>query len=103
MRGEGGDDEATESAIELVGRCAEELGVGADDVFVSGFAVLDVTVLPIGKAVRIGHLRFAEAHSFGECADGALAALGERSGVKVLNCVRVGATVTGAHDDAFVT
>ena len=37
MYGEGGDDEATESAIELVGRCAEELGVGAEDVFVSVF------------------------------------------------------------------
>ena len=58
MRRKGGDDEATESAIELVGRCAEELGVGAGDMLVSGFAVLDVTVLPIGKAVRIGHLRF---------------------------------------------
>ena len=45
-------------------------------MFVSGFAVLDVTVLPIGKAVGIGHLRFAEAHGFGECADGTFAALG---------------------------
>ena len=101
MCGERGDDEATESAIELVGRCAEELGVGADDVFVSGFAVLDVTVLPIGKAVRIGHLRFAEAHSFGECADGAFAAFGKRSGVRVLDSISVRAAVAGAHNDAF--
>lgn len=103
MSGERGNDEAAEGAIELVGGCAEELGVGADDVFVRGFAVLDVTVLPIGKAVRIGHLRFAEAHSFGECADGAFATLGERSGIWVLDCISVRATVTGAHDDAFVT
>ena len=99
----GGDDEAAESAIELVGCCAEELGVGADDVFVSGFAVLDVTVLPVGKAVRIGHLRFAETHSFGECADGAFAAFGKRSGVWVLDRISVRATVAGAHDDAFIT
>ena len=103
MCGEGGDDEAAESAIELVGRCAEELGVGADGVFVRGFAVLDVTILPIGKAVRIGHLCFAEAYGFGECADGAFAALGERSGVRVLDSISVRATVTGAHDDAFIT
>ena len=97
------DDEATEGAIELVGGCAEELGVGAGYVLVCGFAVLDVTVLPIGKAVRIGHLRFAEAHSFGECADGTFAGLGKRSGVRVLDSISVRATVAGAHDDAFFT
>lgn len=37
MSGERGNDEATESAIELVGRCAEKLGVGASDMFVCGF------------------------------------------------------------------
>ena len=103
MRRKGGDDEATESAIELVGGCAEELGVGADDVFVSGFAVLDVTILPIGETVEIGHLHFAETHGFRERADGAFAALGERSGVRVLDCISVRATIAGAHDDAFVT
>ena len=103
MGGEGGDDEATESAIELVGRCAEELGVGADDVFVRGFAVLDVTILPIGETVGIGHLRFTEAHGFGERADGTFAALGERSGVRVLDSISVRATIAGAHDDAFFT
>ena len=103
MCGEGGDDEATESAIELVGCCAEELGVGATDMLVSGFAVLDVTVLPIGETFGIGHLRIAEAHSFGECADGAFAAFGKRSDVRVLDSISVRATVTGAHDDAFVT
>ena len=97
------DDEATESAIELVGRCAEELGVGATDMFVCGFAVLDVTILPIGETVRIGHLRFAEAHGFGECADGAFAALGERSGVRVLDSISVRATVAGTQDDAVFT
>ena len=103
MCGEGGDDEATKSAIELVGRCAEELGVGADGVFVRGFAVLDVTILPIGETVGIRHLRFAEAHSFGKRADGAFAALGKRSSVWVLDSISVRATVTGAHDDAFFT
>ena len=103
MGGEGGDDEAAESAIELVGRCAEELGVGAGDMFVSGFAVLDVTILPISETVGIGHLRFAEAHGFRESADGAFATLCERSGVRVLDSISVRATVTGAHDDAFVT
>ena len=98
-----GDDEATEGAIELVGRCAEELGVGADDVFVSGFAVLDVTVLPIGETIWIGHLRFTEANGFGERADGAFAALGERSCVRVCDSISVRTTVAGAHDDAFVT
>ena len=96
-----GDDEATESAIELVGSCAEELGIGADYMFVSGFAVLNVTVLPIDEAVGIGHLRFTEAHGFGERADGTFAALGERSGVRVLDCISVRATIAGAHDDTF--
>ena len=103
MFGKRSDDEATESAIELVGYCAEELGIGADDVFVSGFAVLDVTSLPIGETVGIRHLHFAETHGFGECADGAFAAFGKRSGVRVLDSISVRATVTGAHDDAFVT
>lgn len=74
MGGEGGNDEATESAIELVGRCAEELGIGMSYMLVGGFAVLDVTVLPIGETVGIGHLRLAETDGFGERADGAFAA-----------------------------
>lgn len=96
MCGERGDDEATESAIELVGRCAEELGVGADDVFVSGFAVLDVTILPVSETVGTGHLRFAEAHGFGERADGAFSGLGKRSGVRVLDSISVRATIAAS-------
>ena len=103
MCGEGGNDEAAEGAIELVGGCAEELGVGTGDMFVSGFAVLDVTVLPIGETIWIGHLCFAEAHGFRERADSAFAALGKRSGVRVLDCISVRTTVAGAHDDAFIT
>ena len=103
LRRKGGDDEAAESAIELVGCCAEELGVGAGYVLVSGFAVQDVTVLPIGETIWIGHLRFTEAHGFRERADGTFAALGKRSGVRVLDSISVRATVTGAQDDAFVT
>jgi len=103
MGGERGNNEATESAIELVGCCAEELGVGAGYVLVSGFAVQDVTVLPIGETIRIGHLHFAETHGFRERADGAFAALGKRSGVRVLDSISVRATVAGAHDDAFFT
>ena len=98
-----GDDEAAEGAIELVGGCAEELGVGASDMFVRGFAVLDVTSLPIGETVGIRHLRFAVVHGFRESADSAFAALGKRSGVRVLDCVSVRTTVAGAHDDAFFT
>lgn len=49
----GGNDEATESGIELVGRCAEELGIGASDVFIGSFGVLEVTVLPIRETVGI--------------------------------------------------
>jgi len=72
-------------------------------MFVGGFAVLDVTALPIGETIWIGHLRFTEAHGFGEGADSAFAALGERSGVRVLDCISVRATIAGAHDDAFFT
>ena len=100
-RAERGYDEATESAIELVGCCAEELGVGADDVFVSGFAVLDVTILPIGETVGIRHLRFAEVHGFRESANSTFAALGKRSGIWIKDSVRVRATVPGTHDDTF--
>ena len=62
-RAERGDDEATECEIELVGGCAEELGIGASDMFVRSFAVLEITVLPISETVGIRHLRFAEADS----------------------------------------
>ena len=103
MRGKRGDDEAAESAIELVGGCAEEFGVGATDMLVSVFAVVDVTVLPICETVGIRHLHFAETHSFGKRADGAFAALGERSCVRVCDSISVRATVAGAHDDAFFT
>ena len=64
MGGEGGDDEAAESGIELVGGSAEKFGIGTGYVLVSGFAVQDVTVLPIGETIWIGHLRFTEAHGF---------------------------------------
>ena len=63
MYGEGGDDEATESAIELVGRCAEELGVGAGYVLVSCFAVLDVTILSIGETASHLFERISETAS----------------------------------------
>ena len=97
------DDEATEGAVELVGSCAEELSVGSFDVFVSGFAVLDVTVLPIDETFGIGHFRFTEAHGFRERADGTFAALSKRSGVWVCDSISVRATVASAHDDAFFT
>lgn len=113
MSREGGDDEAAERAVELVGgacgrgsgrrsRCAEETGVGAGNVLVGGFAVLDVTVLPPGEAVGVGHLQLALADGIGEGADGTLAALGERTGVGVHNSVSMGATVAGAHNDALL-
>lgn len=101
MGGERGDDEATESGIELVGGGAEELGVGASDMFVRGFAVLKIAVLPIGETVELRHLRFAEADGLGESADSTFAALGKRSGIWIKDCVRVRATIAGAHDDAF--
>ena len=100
-RAERGDDEATECAIELVGGCAEELGIGASNMFVRGFAVLEITVLPISETVGIRHLRFAEVHGFRESADSAFAALGKRSGIWIKDCVRVRATIAGAHDDTF--
>lgn len=99
--GNGSYDEATEGAIELVRCCAEELGVGASDMFVRGFAVLKIAVLPIGETVGIGHLRFAEVHGFRESADSAFAALGKRSGIWIKDCVRVRATIAGAHNDTF--
>ena len=46
-----GDYESTESGIELVRSCSEELGVGASYMFVCGFAVLEIAVLPIGETV----------------------------------------------------
>lgn len=101
LGGEGGDDEAAERSVELVRGRAEETGVGAGDVLVGGFAVLDITVLPPGKAVGVGHLKLTLADGFGERADGTLAALGKRSCVGVHNRVSVGAAVAGAHNDAL--
>ena len=100
-RAERGDDEATEGAIELVGCCAEELGIGASWVLAGGFGVLEITVLPISETVGIRHLRLAEVHGFRESADSAFAALGKRSSIWIKDCVRVRATIAGAHDDAF--
>ena len=100
-RAERGDDEATKSAIELVGCCAEELGIGASWVLACGFGVLEITVLPISETVGIRHLRFAEVHGFRESANSTFAALGKRSGIWIKDSVRVRATVPGAHDDTF--
>ncbi len=69
-----GDDEATESAIELVGSRADKFGIGASYMFICSFAVLKIAVLPIGEMVGIGHIRLAEAYGFGERADGAFTA-----------------------------
>ena len=98
-----GDDEATKCGIEFVRVGTDKFGIGASYMFVCGFAVLKIAVLPTGETVGIGHLRLAEADSFGERADGAFAALGERSGVWVLDSISVRATIAGAHDDAFFT
>ena len=97
----GSDDEAAKSGIILVGRCAQELGVGTCDVLVSGFAVLDVTVLPIRETFGVKHFGLAKGYCLRESADSAFAALGKRSGVRVHNCVSVRATVAGTHDDTF--
>ena len=53
LRGKGGDDEAAESGIELIGSRAEKLSVGASDVLIGGFGVLEITVLPIRETVGI--------------------------------------------------
>jgi len=113
LGGEGGDDEAAERGVELVGGasgrgsgrrsgCAEETGVGAGNVLVGGFAVLDVAVLPPGEAVGVGHLKLALADGFGEGADGTLAAFSKRSGVGVHNSVSMGAAVASTHNDALL-
>ena len=96
---EGGDDEAAESTIEFVGRCAEELCIGAFYMLVSGFAVLDVTILPIGETLRVGHLYFTLFDSLRESADSTLAALSKWSSVRVSDSVSVRAAVASTHDD----
>ena len=100
-RAERGDDEATKSAIELVGCCTEELGIGASWVLACGFGVLEITVLPIGETVGIRHLRLAEVDGLRESADSTFAALGKRSSIWIKDCVRVRTTITSAHDDTF--
>ena len=101
LGGKGGDDEATECGIELVRSCAKELLVGTLKVLVCGFAVLDVTILPICEAFRIGHFRFAERDSLREKADSLFAALGKRTGIRVCDSISVRATIAGSHDDTF--
>ena len=81
--------------------CAKELSVGAIDVLVGGFAVLDITVLPIGETFGVKHFGLAERDSLGESADSTLAALSKWSGVRVGDSVSVRTTVAGAHDDTF--
>ena len=103
MSGEGCNNKTAEGAIKLIGRSADVFGIGSSDMLVSLLAVLDETILPISETFGVGHLRFAEAHGFCERADGAFATLGERSGVRVLDGISVRATITGAHDDAFIT
>ena len=102
LSGEGGDNEAAESGIELVGSCAEELGIGAGNMLACSTDVLEITLLPPGEAVRVGHLRLALADSLGESADSAFATLGKRAGVRIHNSIGVGAAIAGAHDDAFL-
>ena len=103
MRGKGSDDEAAEGAVELVGRCAEESEIGTFDMLVSGFAVLDVTILSVSETLEVGHLYFTLFDSLRESADSTFAALGKRSGVRVSDSVSVRATVAGSHNDTFFT
>ena len=102
MCGKRSDDETAESAVEFVRSCAEEFGVGTFNVFVGGFAVLDVTVLPIGEAFGVGHLCLALLDGLRERADSTLTAFGKRSSVRVCDSVSVRATVAGAQDDSFI-
>ena len=62
---------------------------------------MEITVLPIGETVGIRHLRLADVHGFRESADSAFAAISKRSGIWIKDCVRVRATIAGAHDDTF--
>ena len=113
MCGNRGDDEAAESGVELVGGasgrgsgrrrgCAEEPGIGAGDVLAGGTGVLEITILPPGEAVGVGHLKLALADGLRKGADSTLAALGKRSGIWVHNCVSMRAAVAGAHNNALL-
>ena len=58
-------DEATEGLVVFVGgdvgvaiRCAEKVGIGTREIGVGGFLIGSIAVLPISKAVGIGHLGF---------------------------------------------
>jgi len=98
----GGNDEAAEGAVELVGSSAEELGIGTAYMLGSGFAVTEVTILPISKAFGVLHFEFALPDGFGKSADGTFAALCKRSGVRVRDSVGVRAAVAGAHDNTVL-
>ena len=101
MSGEGGDDETAEGAVDLVGRCAEELGVGACDVLVGGFSVLDVAILPIGQTVGIGHLQFALFNRLREGVNNRFTILRDGSLIGIHNRISVSTTIASAHHDAF--
>ena len=59
LDGEGGDDEASERDIVLVRLGADETFVGFGRMAFCQFCVLRILRLPIGKALRVGHLKFA--------------------------------------------
>ena len=98
---EGGDDETAEGGIELIRRCAEELGIGSRGVAIRQFAVLGIAILPVCETFEIGHLGFANGYRLREGADGTFAALGERACIWIKDCVGVRTTVAGAHDDTL--
>ena len=103
MDGKRGDDEAAESAVIFVGVGTDKTGIGAGWVAAGQFGILGITILPEGESLRVGHLGLALRNSLREGRDDGFAVLGDRSLIRVHDCVSVRATVTGAHDDAFVT
>ena len=102
LEGEGGDDEAAEGAVVLVGIGADKAGIGAGGVAAGEFVVLVIAILPEGESLRVGHLGFALRDGLREGRDDGFAVLRDRTLIRITVRICESAAVAGAHDDTLI-
>ena len=103
LDGKRGDDEATKGNVVLIRLGADEAFVRFGSITFGQLVVLDIPILPVSKAFRVGHLELALLCRLGKSTDNRFAVFRDRAFVRMTIRVRVSTSVASAHNDAFVT